>query len=258
MGSRTDLGILIVLAAGALGSGRSILLLNSRPMADWLTDGGNPQRTAWQRDEHILNVSNVKGMKLLWKYQNRQPAARDARVVSATDRGPRSHRRRPETGCGRRRRFRQHLRDRRRRRARCCGNSTSTRHSRLPQRELRHTLPGWHHGHAGDRPRAHAGQLHRLCRCMGWAPASTGCCDRQGHRALRALHAAQREALCTQFVERCDVYDERPGMRWQSQSRLCIRPCHAKNRDVRPGQWRHVGAYRAVDRQRRIGVHRDW
>ena len=38
-------------------------------MADWLTDGGDPQRTAWQKDEHILNVSNVKGMKLLWKYK---------------------------------------------------------------------------------------------------------------------------------------------------------------------------------------------
>ncbi len=28
--------------------------------ADWLTDGGNPQRTAWQRDEHILTKDNVE------------------------------------------------------------------------------------------------------------------------------------------------------------------------------------------------------
>src|ERR1700732_3319198 len=35
--------------------------------ADWLTDGGNPQRTAWQKDEKILNVRNVKNMKLLWR-----------------------------------------------------------------------------------------------------------------------------------------------------------------------------------------------
>ena len=35
--------------------------------ADWLTDGGNPQRTAWQKDEKILSVANVKNMKLLWK-----------------------------------------------------------------------------------------------------------------------------------------------------------------------------------------------
>src|ERR1700693_1320186 len=34
---------------------------------DWLTDGGNPQRTAWQKDEKILTLENVKNMKLLWK-----------------------------------------------------------------------------------------------------------------------------------------------------------------------------------------------
>jgi outer membrane protein assembly factor BamB len=35
--------------------------------ADWLTDGGNPQRTAWQKDEKILTAENVKNLKLLWK-----------------------------------------------------------------------------------------------------------------------------------------------------------------------------------------------
>ena len=35
--------------------------------ADWLTDGGNPQRTAWQKDEKILSVDSVKNMKMLWK-----------------------------------------------------------------------------------------------------------------------------------------------------------------------------------------------
>ena len=35
--------------------------------ADWLTDGGDPQRAAWQRNETILNKSTVKDMKLLWK-----------------------------------------------------------------------------------------------------------------------------------------------------------------------------------------------
>ena len=37
--------------------------------ADWLTDGGNVQRTAWQKDEKILTLQNVKDMKLLWKLQ---------------------------------------------------------------------------------------------------------------------------------------------------------------------------------------------
>ena len=35
--------------------------------ADWLTDGGNPQRTAWQKDEKIFTTGNVKDIKLLWK-----------------------------------------------------------------------------------------------------------------------------------------------------------------------------------------------
>ena len=52
----------VVAFLGAMPTGQT-------PLADWLTDGGDPQRTAWQKNEHILNVSNVKGMKLLWKYK---------------------------------------------------------------------------------------------------------------------------------------------------------------------------------------------
>ena len=35
--------------------------------ADWLTNGGDPQRTNWQRDEHILTKENVGALKVLWK-----------------------------------------------------------------------------------------------------------------------------------------------------------------------------------------------
>jgi outer membrane protein assembly factor BamB len=35
--------------------------------ADWLTDGGNPRRTAWQQDERILTPSTAKDLRLLWK-----------------------------------------------------------------------------------------------------------------------------------------------------------------------------------------------
>jgi outer membrane protein assembly factor BamB len=46
-----------------------LLLLACAPGrgADWLTDGGNPQRTAWQQDEKVITTANVGGMKLLWK-----------------------------------------------------------------------------------------------------------------------------------------------------------------------------------------------
>ena len=35
--------------------------------ADWLTDGGNPERTAWQKDETFFTTANVHQSKLLWK-----------------------------------------------------------------------------------------------------------------------------------------------------------------------------------------------
>lgn len=35
--------------------------------ADWLTDGGNPFRTGWQKEEKILTTDNVRNMKLLWQ-----------------------------------------------------------------------------------------------------------------------------------------------------------------------------------------------
>src|SRR5215470_18882914 len=35
--------------------------------SDWLTDDGDSQRTAWQRDERIITTANARDMKLLWK-----------------------------------------------------------------------------------------------------------------------------------------------------------------------------------------------
>jgi outer membrane protein assembly factor BamB len=36
-------------------------------LADWLTDGGDIERTGWQKNEHLLSTTSVKNMKLLWK-----------------------------------------------------------------------------------------------------------------------------------------------------------------------------------------------
>ena len=40
-------------------------LLTQAQKADWLTDGGDTQRSGWQKDEHILSPANVKNMTLL-------------------------------------------------------------------------------------------------------------------------------------------------------------------------------------------------
>ena len=37
--------------------------------ADWLTDGGDVKRTAWQKDEHTISTANAKDLKILWKLQ---------------------------------------------------------------------------------------------------------------------------------------------------------------------------------------------
>jgi outer membrane protein assembly factor BamB len=37
------------------------------PAADWLTDGYDVKRTAWQRDEKILSPTTARDIKLLWK-----------------------------------------------------------------------------------------------------------------------------------------------------------------------------------------------
>jgi outer membrane protein assembly factor BamB len=41
----------------------------SSAKANWLTDGGDNQRTAWQKNETRITTESVKNMKLLWKVQ---------------------------------------------------------------------------------------------------------------------------------------------------------------------------------------------
>ncbi len=41
----------------------------SQGKANWLTDGGDPQRTAWQKNETLITKDSVKNMKLMWKLQ---------------------------------------------------------------------------------------------------------------------------------------------------------------------------------------------
>ena len=59
-----------VAAALALAACWSVVAGAQPPRkANWLTDGGDWQRTSWQRHETLLSPTSVKGMKLLWKLQ---------------------------------------------------------------------------------------------------------------------------------------------------------------------------------------------
>jgi glucose dehydrogenase len=52
-------------AALTVGAQRSVGAPESS-LTDWVTDGGDNQRTGWAKDEKILTKDNVKNLKLLW------------------------------------------------------------------------------------------------------------------------------------------------------------------------------------------------
>jgi outer membrane protein assembly factor BamB len=59
---------LMLLAASLTNWGSGPSAQTGKPaLADWLTDGGDLERTAWQRNETLLSTTSVKNMKLLWK-----------------------------------------------------------------------------------------------------------------------------------------------------------------------------------------------
>jgi len=53
---------LVVWCGLTLGTGAQ-----SSPKANWLTDGGDVQRTGWQRNETTLTTGNVKDLRIVWK-----------------------------------------------------------------------------------------------------------------------------------------------------------------------------------------------
>jgi hypothetical protein len=64
-------GVAAVILACAFGSALRAQAPATGPgqLVDWLTDGGDNQRTGWNRDEKILTKDNVTSLKLLWKLQ---------------------------------------------------------------------------------------------------------------------------------------------------------------------------------------------
>jgi len=62
--------------AGAAGLTMAVMLAwtagtsaKAPPKANWLTDGADPQRTSWQRNETLISPATAKNMKLVWKLQ---------------------------------------------------------------------------------------------------------------------------------------------------------------------------------------------
>jgi hypothetical protein len=99
---------LVVWCGLTLGTGAQ-----SSPKANWLTDGGDVQRTGWQRNETTLTTANVKDLRIVWKVKlDNEPREMHA-LLPVLIVGGDQHRRGPEGNRCRCRLVRQHLCDRR-------------------------------------------------------------------------------------------------------------------------------------------------
>ena len=67
--SSVALTIGLTCAALTLNGAGARVAAQGTAKANWLTDGGDPQRTSWQRHETLFSPTTVKGMKLIWTLQ---------------------------------------------------------------------------------------------------------------------------------------------------------------------------------------------
>ncbi len=66
---RRSIGAALALCAAAVWTGVPHAQGPSQAKGNWLTDGADPQRTSWQRNEKFITPASVKNMKLVWTLQ---------------------------------------------------------------------------------------------------------------------------------------------------------------------------------------------
>ncbi len=230
------------------------------PAADWLTDGGNPQRTGWQKDEKILSKSNVAGMKVLWKLQLDNQVRELHALFPAADHRRAQFRRHHPPGRHRLQHQRQHLRHRCRqgrdhledafRQHLDAARGRARRRAALSRRADRDP------GRSARRTRR---QVHHLRHLLGRAPAPVECGRRRSHRAAHQLPAAQRQAVFAQPGQPLHLHHHRAGVRRQSEPRLHHGPerPHPQGELLRHVGWK-LGTQRTLGgrKRRRLRAHR--
>ena len=162
--------VLLVLLLVCALSWSPNLQAQSGKLADWLTDGGDIERTAWQQNEHMLSTTSVKNMKLLWKTKLDNEPRQMHNLLPVLIVGRVNTSARPKTDRARDRRHRQPLRARRRDGRRCSGNIISRLRGRRRRggRGAGILCPGGITATPVIGPTEHARQIHRLCCGLGW------------------------------------------------------------------------------------------
>ena len=147
--------------------------------ASWLTDGGDSERTSWQRNETMITPATVKDMKLLWTLQtDNQPRQLHnlfpPLIVQRRARRRRARARSPSWPASRTTSTASTSRKGRR-----SGSGTSTARYEEPvgRARRRAALSRRAYRDAGDRPDGHAGQVQDLRDLLGRAAAPA----RRGH-----------------------------------------------------------------------------
>jgi outer membrane protein assembly factor BamB len=70
MNSRVTAAAALLAGAAAFWIGGPVSAQQDKTRkANWLTDGGDPQRTSWQRNERLMGKTTAKDIKLLWTLQ---------------------------------------------------------------------------------------------------------------------------------------------------------------------------------------------
>ena len=169
--------------------------------ADWLTDGGNPQRTAWQRDEKILNRENVRNLQIVWKLkldnQPREMHSLFPPLIVGSLKTPGGLKQVAiEAGIS----DNLYAIDVEKGEILWRKHFESTYTPPPNARPRRSAVSRRTNRHARHRTRGCAGPPHRLRRGVGRTPARDQCRRWRRPRPAREVHAAQRQALCVESL----------------------------------------------------------
>ena len=224
--------------------------------SDYLTEGNDPGRTGWMKDEKVFTLANVKDMKLLWKVKldsqpremhnlfapliaERVTTARGAREVAIVA-GISDDLFGIDVASGELL-WKKHY------------ESTFA----PTDKTVYHTLCLGGQTAVPAMAQVSPGKYTDLRGRVGRAAAPDQRGRRFRRRPAREVPAAQRQALRAERRQRRHLHGDGAGLRRRSERALLVRPGDPQGEHVHPGRRRHVGPARRGGIARRRRVHGD-